>query len=192
MKTIFTVALLALVLISPKIAYAHEFETDGSIQAVLHVDPDDTPIAGSQSNISIEVKDSTNKFDPQKCDCNVYIYQGDKNIMIQPLSFKNEGGNLYSSSFNYIFPEYGGYHVKLSGEPINQSFNSFSIVFDQVDVEKPNYKSVQAPQQDNTAKRNRDALALMPGVIGVGLLGYVIYEVVKKKLRKKAPKVNKL
>lgn len=54
--------IFAVFLILPTIASAHVLKTDGSIGAVVHIDPDDDPIIGKSANFFLEFKDTKNKF----------------------------------------------------------------------------------------------------------------------------------
>src|SRR5882672_6466726 len=52
---------------------AHFLASDRNIGAVLHVDPNDQPIAGSQTSFFFEFKDKQNKFKAENCDCTFAI-----------------------------------------------------------------------------------------------------------------------
>lgn len=125
--------ILFLTIVSP--AYAHVLKTDGSIGAVLHVDPEDNPIAKQPSNFYFAIKDTTGKFDPANCICSVTITANDKQILLADLGTTQKSGDSYSSFLTFTFPEKDVYEVKVSGRPTDNSFLPFSLVYD-VRVEK--------------------------------------------------------
>lgn len=56
---LFMITGLLLVFALPQTASAHVLQTDGSIGAVLHVDPDDNPIIGEKATFFFDLKDVT-------------------------------------------------------------------------------------------------------------------------------------
>src|SRR5438270_44822 len=91
-------------LIFPPSVSAHILQTDGDIGAVLHMDPEDDPIAGVQSAFFFEFKDRQNKFQPKKCNCIFEIEENGKNIYTQPLFQNDANPSLSSTSVFYTFP----------------------------------------------------------------------------------------
>src|SRR5437773_8843060 len=75
-------------LLFPSVVNAHFLKIDGSIGAVLHVDPDDDPIAGEQASFFLSFKDKQHKFSPQNCTCTFSIQEQNQTIYSQPL-FQN-------------------------------------------------------------------------------------------------------
>jgi hypothetical protein len=124
-----SIALLSLfIAITP--AQAHILATDGSIGAVLHIDPDDDPIAGEQAGFFFDIKDKTNKFSAASCNCRVDIYEGDK-IIYSDAIVKDKNPSLNSASFFYTFPQRDVYQVKLIGAPSSPGFfQPFTISYD--------------------------------------------------------------
>ena len=103
-----------------KPAMAHVVESDQSIGAVLHIDPDDDPIAGEVSTFFFDIKDKTGRFQENNCLCKLRIQQ--------------DGQTLYEELFNqpgggtYTFPSRGIYAVSAVGEPLTDgAFDSFSL-----------------------------------------------------------------
>src|SRR5947207_173429 len=83
---------------------AHILQTDKNIGAVLHIDPEDDPIAGEQSGFFFEFKDIQNKFEPKNCTCTISIIRENKEIYSQPLFQDNVNPSLSNSSLFYTFP----------------------------------------------------------------------------------------
>ncbi len=104
-----------------KPAFAHVLQTDGSIGAVLHVDPEDDPIVGEQSSFFFSIKDKQNKFSFANCSCTVTVKENGT-IMSQT--------TISDQTFLYTFPRKGVYQVTLTGKSNNKSFQSFSLTYD--------------------------------------------------------------
>ncbi|HSX18542.1 MAG TPA: hypothetical protein VLE91_00245 [Candidatus Saccharimonadales bacterium] len=111
--------------------YAHVLKTDGSIGAVLHIDPDDDPIAGSQSGFFFEFKDKQNKFSPQYCTCTFSIVENGKEIYSQPLFQNNSNPSLTTPSVFYTFAKKDVYQLRVTGVPNPaDSFQTFTLTYD--------------------------------------------------------------
>lgn len=107
-------------------AFAHTLKRDGNIGAVIHINPEDDPIANEQSSFYFDIKDRQNKFKLELCDCNVAIYQNDAQIFTIPLYAQSQNGN-----FTYTFPGKGVYQVKISGTPRQAgAFQPFTLSYD--------------------------------------------------------------
>lgn len=111
--------------------FAHVLKTDGNIGAVLHIDPDDDPIAGQQSGFFFEFKDKTNKFKPENCNCTFSILRADKEIFTQPLFQNSSSPSLTSASIFFTFPEKDVYQIKVKGLPNTpDAFQQFELTYD--------------------------------------------------------------
>lgn len=122
---------LLIELLFPSVVSAHILQSDGSIGAVLHIDPEDDPIAGAQSSFFFEFKDKQNAFQPKNCDCTFEIDEKGKNIYTQPLFQSNPNPSLSNASIFYTFPQRDVYQVKVIGKPvIPHAFQSFTLVYD--------------------------------------------------------------
>lgn len=112
-------------------ASAHILETDNTIGAVLHIDPNDEPIAGQQASFFFEFKDKQGKFNSQTCDCNFTILQHGKQIFTQPLFETNTNPSITSANIYFTFPTKDVYKIKITGNPINpDTFQPFTINYD--------------------------------------------------------------
>ncbi|GEM_PF-1307400 len=122
-------------------AYAHILKTDGSIGAVLHIDPEDDPIAGQQAGFFLEFKDRLGRFKPGNCDCKAVILAKGREIYSQPLiDQSSENGD--SATFTFTFPSKGEYQLKIDGSPREAgkslgggSFAPFELGYD-IDVDR--------------------------------------------------------
>ena len=128
--------------LSFKLSYAHVLETNGSLGAVMHIDPNDNPVAGKMSTIFFEIKDKEGKFKPEICNCTVSVRKDEKELFSKKI-FTNDT----NPSFSYRFPEKGDYEIRLSGEPKTQSgFNKFEIEYP---VKVSQAKSVSTSNSNN-------------------------------------------
>lgn len=150
-------------------ANAHVLESDGTIGAVLHIDPDDDPIAGEETGIYFDFKDKTNRYKNEDCICQLVIEQDGQVIYEKP--FTRPGGGTFT------FPSRGVYAVKAVGVPKNAgAFDTFKISYD-VRVERATaQENLIEKQPDN----HKDVAYLVVGVLIVLFaLAAVRYKIVK-------------
>jgi len=190
-KILLLLSLLLVTFSIPLLVFAHVLKTDGSIGAVLHIDPEDDPVANKPAGFFFEFKDIKNKFDPASCECNFSIIQAGKQIYSQPLfpgtdkqSFSMSKPSLDNASVFYTFPERDIYQIIVDGKPKKAgAFANFKLVYDvrvargenaiaqantPVPVPKPNWLSV-------------NSIYLMAGiVILIALPGFFIFQKMKK------------
>ncbi|MEX0617174.1 MAG: hypothetical protein WD231_05235 [Candidatus Woykebacteria bacterium] len=107
---------------------AHILKTDGSIGAVIHINPDDDPYVGEVADFYFEIKDKSGKFNSSNCSCAVSILRSRKEIFSAPLI--QETG-LTSESFSFTFREKAVYTLVLKGTPKEpDAFQPFNITYD--------------------------------------------------------------
>ncbi len=183
MKYIFALFLLLFVFIaSSNTAYAHVLKTNGSVGAVMHVTPDDDPIAGEESGFYFEFKDKENKFKPENCDCTISILQSGKEIFSQPLFSNNADPSLSNASFSFTFPQRDVYKIKITGKPSNPGeFNDFTLEYD-LRVERVSENVQTTEQASPTQPENKNwILAHIPHIIGGFLaVALLLWVAVKK------------
>jgi hypothetical protein len=166
------VAFFLVLLFQPQLVYAHTLKTDGSIGAIMHVDPDDDPVAGRQSNFYFEFKDKNNAFKPTDCDCTFAILQNGKVLFSQPLFKNNADPNLSNASASYYFPEQGVYMVRVTGQSHNnQSFPPFTLNYD-LRVSRTNSTPENATTGSNWFSDH--LVQLTGGLVGLIILGFII------------------
>jgi hypothetical protein len=109
-------------------AFAHVILSSGSINALLHINPDDKPVAGQNSELLFVIKDKQNKFSLSDCACGVEISQ---NGTVKESGELKPTGNNQDGSYPYVFPEKAVYQIKLVGKPIEENtFQPFTLNFD--------------------------------------------------------------
>lgn len=118
-------------LIFVPMASAHTLKTDGSVGAVLHVSPDDDPVAGVNTDFFFDLKDTNNVVSPENCTCVARVLQNGKEIYSQSLFQTNATPSLEDASFSYTLPQKDIYTVEISGNPKNgASFEPFTLAWD--------------------------------------------------------------
>jgi hypothetical protein len=116
--------------LTTKPAEAHFLATDGNIGAILHIDPNDQPIAGSQASFYFQFTDKQNKFQPYKCNCTFEIDENGKAIYTQSLFASNTQPSLSNASVFYTFPKIDVYEIKVIGKPITpNAFQPFTLIW---------------------------------------------------------------
>lgn len=168
------------IFLSPTEIFAHTLESSGSIGAVMHVTPDDDPIAGEVSGFYFEFKDKNNTFKPEDCICTVSIKKGESEIFSKDLFGENSDPSLSNASFNFTFPERNIYKIIIKGAPkTSGEFQNFELSYD-MRVERVSEKaftSTQDPQDTSSAK-----LPIIPlSMAGVLVMCGGLYFIFRKK-----------
>lgn len=114
----------------PDVVYAHTLKIDKNIGTTVHIDPDDTPIAGSDSKIFVEIEDKSGRFNvsnPENCDCRITIVRNGLELKTLPVV---TGGRY--NQLRYVFPTSGVYHLILTGKPTSGgiAFQEFRTDFE--------------------------------------------------------------
>lgn len=119
------------ILLLTLVAQAHEFKSDGPIGALLHIDPDDSAIAGEAAHIYLAFKDENEQFTPSNCDCILTIARNGSAIYsgpVAPLQNSAYGSNVLSMEYN--FPSKGIYTLTVKGSSSEKKFQPFQISYD--------------------------------------------------------------
>lgn len=128
MKKVAIFLLILVFLFAPKKTFAHFLLTDGTIGAVLHIDPDDDPIAGGQASFFFDFKDKSNKFTLNQCTCQFTLLENGKEITSQPLISVPNTTTTANASFT--FPKQDIYKVKVTGQPLAKGeFAPFTLTY---------------------------------------------------------------
>jgi hypothetical protein len=178
MKKIFVSVLCAALLLTSGQASAHVLKTDGTIGAVMHIDPDDNPIAGQPSNFYFDIKDTQSRFKGSDCNCQLSISLNSKLLETQPL-FQQASSNSAPADNSealatYTFPTLGVYDVTLTGSPNDgSSFKAFSLNYE---VRVDRGSSSATTQSKNTAKGSFDwVLVAAFGAIVAGFVALFVW-----------------
>ena len=103
-RIVLTIVAIGAIWLLPTSASAHVLITDtsGEIGAVVHINPDDDPVAGEESTIYFDIQSST--YSSHAHSITLAITGPDNETVDVPLSTKGS-----SSSATYVFPERGAY-----------------------------------------------------------------------------------
>ncbi|HWY80243.1 MAG TPA: hypothetical protein VNW29_07840 [Candidatus Sulfotelmatobacter sp.] len=177
---LFFFTILALSVTKP--TQAHFLARDGNLGAILHIDPNDSPIAGSLASFFFEFKDKENKFKLKNCDCTFEIEKNGKNIYSQSLSQNNTNPNLNYASMTYTFPQIAVYQINIIGRPLTpHTFESFTLTWNfRVDQQA---STQTEPTQNSTNFFSRHLIDSI--LIGILLIGSFIYVISNKRMNKK-------
>lgn len=131
MKKVVLICFL-LLCIFPSTVSAHILETDGSIGAVLHIDPEDDPIAGEKANIHLSFKDKDNLLQPILGSCLLIVLRDNHEVFREELfDSNNHHGVLNDIHTEYVFPSIGVYTIVLEGKPHREGgFQPFKLEYD--------------------------------------------------------------
>ena len=109
-------------------AFAHVLKTDNNIGVVLHIDPNDNPVANEPATLIFEIKDTQNKFSLPNCDCNLAIASNGQLISSFPVTGQ---GTDNTGIIKFTFPGKSVYSLTLTGQPKgNANFQKFSLEWD--------------------------------------------------------------
>lgn len=126
----FIVVLSIICHLYPVPSLAHVVKSSGTIGAILHTEPGDSPIAGQNAQIIIEFKDTDNKFDLNLCNCQLVISSNDQQLATLPIVPLSEKERL-SSVNNFIFPKEAPYDLTIKGTSKQPgSFPDFELDYD--------------------------------------------------------------
>jgi len=116
---------------TPKVL-AHELKAEGTISALIHINPDEKPVAGQPSEILFLINDTEKRFKAEDCNCTASVIDNGETVFSSPLATgKTSYRGIFAPAIPYTFPHKGTYTVKLTGEPKSMDgFKNFSISYD--------------------------------------------------------------
>jgi hypothetical protein len=117
----------ALVMVYPPAVLAHVLQTDGDMGVLMHVDPDDEPVAGQQATFLLEIQNRRGPFQLDRCNCRLRISEQGKEVF----SGRIGGADNGSVAVPFVFPDSGVYRAEVAGEPLAGAvFPAFRVGFD--------------------------------------------------------------
>jgi hypothetical protein len=147
-------ACLALVAL-PGAASAHVLKVDGTVGAVLHINPDDNPESGVPTDYVLSFTDDGSKLTARNCDCRVSFLEQGKTVGSSHITLSS---NMASEN-TFIFPRPDVYTVRVSGTPLRPgAFRPFTL----------NYTVRVA--DSNGAVQNFPTLLWVGMAMGIGLI----------------------
>lgn len=124
MKLLATVLTLCVLVCGFETIQAHVLlsDSEGKVGSILHITPDDDPIAGEPSNLFFDIQDR--KVTEKTHSFTVKIIAEDGAEALAPINIS--GSNINAS---YTFPRQGAYSIVLSAEPTDT--NNRALYFKQ-------------------------------------------------------------
>ena len=175
MKKILFIFLLSISFAPTAIVSAHVLKTDGTMGAVLHVDPNDSPVAGKSSSIFFDLKDSSGKFTIENCDCTVSVAQNGKTIFDRKI--------VSLAPVSFTFPEIAVYDVRMTGAAKDGvSFDPFTLSYD-IRVETAAPRDAQA-DAINAESQNFFERHWLHIVLFGGAIIFAIFSMVRESRKK--------
>ena len=125
MKKYFKSLFVVVLLFTSLTASAHVLKTNGTIGAVLHIDPNDAPVAASVSTFNFDLTDTSKRFTTADCNCTFTITDSASGTQVENLPLAD------LSPIQYAFATPGVYTVVLAGPPKDATgFQPFSLTYD--------------------------------------------------------------
>jgi hypothetical protein len=119
-------------LFNPSPAFAHEYESSGSIQGVLHVDPDDNASSNSPAQLNLSIVDNSNQFLGSHCNCTISVVSDKGKKVLSSTIFTGPSADNNVAVLPIIFPDLGRYTITVTATPKpGYVFKSFQLVFHQ-------------------------------------------------------------
>lgn len=108
-------------------ADAHVLKIDGSIGAVLHIEPDDAPRVNEPTKYEVAFHDENGKFNLQACNCSVVIQRNNMTVLAAALV----PSERELSRNRVTFMETGVYSMRFIGTPkTGDTFQPFTLNYE--------------------------------------------------------------
>ena len=124
-----TLTLLVVFSVPMPQASAHVLETDNGVSAILHLKPDDNPIAGKAVPVNLLFSNDVGGFKLNDYKVQLRLLENSTlkfSGSVQPLFF----GSATEGEVMATFPSAGVYDVKVIGTPTAKDAPPFSLTFD--------------------------------------------------------------
>lgn len=135
-----------LFILNAQLVLAHTTRKSENTEVVLHISPDDIPIAGENAVLEFGINDEFDSFNFEQCNCLVNIEKNSESLAVIEVT---------SSKVDYIFPEPGDYQIIFNAKPIQGiEFNEFTEEFSYTAITKKSWEGTPT-QIDNTNSSTR-------------------------------------
>jgi hypothetical protein len=117
------------VLLTSGVADAHTLRNNNGYSAVMHIDPDDDPLANQPAVINYLIDKDSGGFNQNYYNINVVISAGGKQLkhaVVEPQVFGSAGDGVVK----YTFPSIKDYTIDLSGVSKTDKNDQFHMSFD--------------------------------------------------------------
>ena len=124
------VSLAALVVAYPGVASAHVLKEDNGISALLHIEPDDSAVAGQPTELKIDFGDSQDAFSLANCDCQLQLAVNEDQVIKTVTLLPGPNGGTLDTTATVTFPKVDHYDARINGHATDGSFPDFHLDFD--------------------------------------------------------------
>lgn len=171
LKSIKAMTLLLLVcsfLLSSGLAEAHSIKSDSGYTAVLHIDPDDDPLAGQPAVLNFLIGKDNGSYNQNDYSISVNVSAGGKqpqHLALQPEVF----GDAADGIAHYTFSSINVYTIDLRGQLITDPSTQFHMRYI--------VRVAGASAGFKTSASNKGPIVLllsMGSLVLVGVIGYVV------------------
>ncbi|MEE3715655.1 hypothetical protein V2H45_02725 [Tumidithrix elongata RA019] len=120
----------------PTKVYAHEVEVSGDVGGLIHLEPNDNPVAGKPTQVWIALTKRGGEIIPlEQCDCILEVRTKPFRLSSVPIfpTLKPTSAERYRGipGAEVIFPHIGRYELQLSGKPkAGADFSPFVLNFE--------------------------------------------------------------
>lgn len=111
--TIFLTLAVPFLLIQPSVS-AHVEQTDNGVSAVMHIYPDDNPLANQATAIQFVFGGNQPSFNVQTCGCTLTVNNGTNDV--DRVGLQPVGQSKTSAKATITFPSDGVYGLSVSGK----------------------------------------------------------------------------
>ncbi len=154
---------------------AHFVLNNNNVGVLIHIDPDDAPIAGQIAHIHLNFQDKTGELNSSNCNCSLTITSDGKKLATVPIS--NLTGSEMNFMTEYVFPQKGIYSLTIQGTIDTKKQVSFKMNYD-LRVDREDTPTTSTMTQTNTlSPLTLTALAL----IALFVFGVLFYSRSRKK-----------
>ena len=112
----------------PGIVRAHELNEDQSISAVMHIIPDDNPVADRQTQINFEFKNENPGFDLATCRCQIAVKGSTGSPVISLISHLQNSKTSGQATVKFMTP--GATNIAVSGYGSAEHVSKFHLNYD--------------------------------------------------------------
>jgi hypothetical protein len=175
------VALFA-ILLTNGFAEAHTLRNNNGYSAVMHIDPDDDPLANQPAIINYLIDKESGGFNQNYYNINVVISVGGKQLkhaVVEPQVFGSAGDGVVK----YTFPSIKDYTLDLSGVSKTDKNDQFHMTFD-VNV-------TGSLGGGSTASSNKSHLVVLVSVGSLVILAVIATIFIRRGRRYAAPMQSK-
>jgi hypothetical protein len=153
----------------PKTTFAHVLESENAFGGVMHINPNDEPVVGSQSTIIFDIKSKDEDFKLSDCVCNIHIIKDKKEVALLPLQIPDPK-SPNTGTVIYTFASPGDYSLKMTGKPHPDEEETFTLTY-------PTH--VTALKEVATTPQSRNSYLKY---IGAVVLLVLLFVIIRKKI----------